>query len=188
MASSCVSPILYITLQALPHAVPNAYSYIQPGINLSTMAYETEHKFLVKDLSFKEMSCRQLEIRQGYLNRNPERTVRVRTIKEFPSGENSAFLTVKGKNFGDTRLEFEYAVPFVDGLEMQGLCEKGILEKTRWIVEYKGNIWEVDEFHGRNEGLVMAEVEAAEDEFKDTIPPFIGEEVTGNPRYYNSML
>lgn len=152
------------------------------------MAYETEHKFLVKDLSFKEMASLRLEIRQGYLNRDPERTVRVRTITEYPSGAFSAFLTVKGKNFGDTRLEFEYAVPFEDASEMQGLCEKGILEKTRWIVEYKGNIWEIDEFHGRNEGLVMAEVEASEDVFRDVIPPFIGEDVTGDPRYYNSML
>lgn len=152
------------------------------------MAFETEHKFLVVDSSFKNMSKRQLEIRQGYLNRNPERTVRIRTIKEQPSETCSAFITVKGKNQGDTRLEFEYPVPFDDACEMLSLCESGILEKVRWIVDYKGLVWEVDEFKGSLSGLVIAEVEAAENEFKEKIPPFAGEDVTGDPRYYNSML
>lgn len=146
------------------------------------MAFEIEHKYLVTDNSFKSMAFEKIEIRQGYLNRQPERTVRVRTKGE------SAFLTVKGKNKGDSRLEFEYEVPYDDALQMLKLCEPGIIEKTRWLVDYKGLTWEVDEYHGSREGLVVAEVEIPESGHSYETPPFVGEDVTGNPDYYNSNL
>lgn len=146
------------------------------------MALEIEHKYLVKDSSYKTLAKTCSIIRQGYLSRVPERTVRVRTINK------SGYITVKGKNSGDTRLEFEYPVPYQDALEMLELCEPGIIDKTRYIVEYEGLKWEIDEYHGSREGLVVAEVEIPHSGFKYSLPPFIGEDVTGDPSYYNSNL
>lgn len=146
------------------------------------MAYEIEHKYLVKDDSFKGMAFEVVEIRQGYLSRLPERTVRVRTFND------KGFLTVKGKNHGDVRLEFEYEVPFEDAKEMLMLCEPGILEKTRYKVKFGALIWEVDEYHGANEGLTVAEVEIPDSGYRYEVPSFVGENVTGDPRYYNSNL
>ncbi len=146
------------------------------------MAFEIEHKYLVKDESYKDMAYTKVEIRQGYLNRLPQRTVRVRTKGD------KGYLTVKGINEGDKRLEFEYEVPFKDALEMLEICEPGIIHKTRWLVDYEGNIWEVDEYHGSHEGMTVAEIEIPDSSYKYTIPPFIGENVTGNPAYYNSNL
>ena len=146
------------------------------------MAYEIEHKYLVKDDSFKEKAFEVVEIRQGYLSRLPERTVRVRTFND------KGFLTVKGKNHGDVRLEFEYEVPFEDAKEMLMLCEPGILEKTRYKVKFGSLIWEVDEYHGANEGLTVAEVEIPDSGYRYEVPSFVGENVTGDPRYYNSNL
>lgn len=146
------------------------------------MAYEIEHKYLVKDDSFKEMAYEVVEIRQGYLNRLPERTVRVRTFND------RGYITVKGKNHGDVRLEFEYEVPLKDAKEMLSLCEPGILDKTRYKVRFGELVWEVDEYHGAKEGLVVAEVEIPESGYKYEVPSFVGENVTGDPRYYNSNL
>lgn len=146
------------------------------------MGVEIEHKYLVNNDSYKAMEHKSLEIRQGYLNRNPERTVRVRTIND------KGFLTVKGKNHGDARKEFEYEVPYGDALEMLSLCEEGVIEKTRHLVEWEGLKWEIDEYHGAREGLTVAEVEIPESGFAYSRPPFVGENVTGNPAYYNSNL
>ncbi|MCH5217114.1 MAG: CYTH domain-containing protein [Muribaculaceae bacterium] len=146
------------------------------------MAKEIERTFLVDDDSFKEMAVITVHILQGYLNRDPERTVRVRILND------SAFLTVKGKTEGCERDEFEYEVPLEDGLEMMKLCSGRILDKTRYIVPYEGYSWEVDEYHGDLEGLVVTEVEMKS--AKDDVPiaPFAGREVTGDPRYFNSQL
>lgn len=146
------------------------------------MAKEIERTFLVDDDSFKEMAVITVHILQGYLNRDPERTVRVRILND------SAFLTVKGKTEGCERDEFEYEVPLEDGLEMMKLCSGRILDKTRYIVPYEGYSWEVDEYHGYLEGLVVTEVEMKS--AKDDVPiaPFAGREVTGDPRYFNSQL
>lgn len=146
------------------------------------MSIEIEHKYLVTDESYKRMAFKALDIRQGYLSRVPERTVRVRTKGE------KGYLTVKGKNEGDSRLEFEYEVPLADAVEMLGLCEKGILEKTRWFVDYEGLTWEIDEYHGAKEGLTVAEVEIPQSGMEYHKPPFIGKNVTGDPAYYNSNL
>lgn len=128
------------------------------------------------------MAQSERHIRQGYLTRRPESTVRIRVA------DGRAWLTVKGKNIGDTRLEFEYEVPYTDGEHMLTLCEGDILDKTRYIVEYHGYIWEVDEFHAARQGLVIAEVELKASTDTPDIPPFVGPEVTGDPRYYNSNL
>lgn len=147
------------------------------------MAKEIERKFLVKNSTFRELSTTATRIKQGYLSRLPEATVRVRIAG------NRAFLTVKGKNHGCVRDEWEYAVPVADAEAMLDRCAQGsVISKTRYIVPDGAYNWEVDEFHGSNEGLVVAEIELLHAEATFNRPDFIGEEVTGNPAYYNSNL
>ena len=146
------------------------------------MAYEIEHKYLVINSTFREMATGKVEIKQGYLNRNPDRTVRVRTMG------TKGFLTVKSRNHGAKRLEFDYEIPLYDAEEILKLSEPGIVEKTRWIVPFDGLLWEVDEFHGSQNGVIVAEVEIPEDDHIYEKPPFIGQDITGNPDYYNSNL
>lgn len=146
------------------------------------MAVEIEHKYLVTDNSYKAMAFEKLEIVQGYLNRNIDRTVRIRTVND------KGFLTVKGKTIGDIRPEFEYEIPFLDAKEILKLAEPGIIEKTRYLVNYEGQIWEVDEFHGQLKGVTIAEIEIEESGASYHKPPFIGIEITGDPKYYNSIL
>lgn len=146
------------------------------------MAIEIEHKYLCKDNSFKRMSHYSVRMRQGYLSRDKQHVVRVRTRGE------DGYLTVKGVNDGDARLEFEYKIPIEDARRMLELCEGKVIDKTRYLVSYEGFEWEVDEFHGEHEGLVTAEIELPESHRNYALPPFVGEEVTGNPDYYNSNL
>ena len=146
------------------------------------MAFEIEHKYLVINDSFKSMATGKVEIRQGYLNRNPDRTVRVRTMGD------KGFLTVKSRNHGAKRLEFEYEIPGHDAVEILKLAEPGIVEKTRWLVPFEGLLWEVDEFHGSQNGVIVAEVEIPDDGINYQKPSFIGEDITGDPAYYNSNL
>ena len=146
------------------------------------MAFEIEHKYLVINDLFKTMATGKVDVRQGYLNRNPDRTVRVRTM-----GTNG-FLTVKSRNHGAKRLEFEYEIPYKDAQEILKLAEAGIVEKTRYFVPFGGLIWEVDEFHGSQSGVVVAEVEIPDDGITYEKPPFIGEDITGDPAYYNSNM
>lgn len=146
------------------------------------MALEIEHKYLVTNKLYKEMAFKCVEIRQGYLNRMPERTVRVRTRDE------QGFITVKGKNKGEVRHEFEYEIPYKDAYAMLKMCESPILEKSRYLVNYDGLTWEIDEYHGARSGLVVAEIELPSEGYEYKKPPFAGENVTGNPAYYNSNL
>lgn len=147
------------------------------------MGVEIERKFLVKDDSFKTYASEVSEIRQGYLNREPERVVRIRIRG------NRGYLTVKGRNIGASRLEFEYEIPLKDAEEMLSLCVPPILSKSRYIVVGEDGLrWEIDEFHGHREGLVLAEVELNSADQPVILPSFISEEVTGDPRYFNSNL
>lgn len=146
------------------------------------MAKEIERTFLVKNYSFKEMATDTIVILQGYLNRDPERTVRVRLANE------RGFLTVKGKNHGCSRNEFEYEIPLDDARQILSLCTGRILDKTRYVVPFEGHIWEVDEYNGDLRGLIVTEVELEREDEEVEIPPFAGKEVTGDPRYYNSQL
>ena len=147
------------------------------------MPKEIEHKYLVINNSFKEYATKSVAICQGYLSKDKECTVRVRTANDL------AFITVKGKNIGDTRLEFEYPIPFDEASALlKQICITPIIEKTRYIVEYNGNTWEIDEFKGALEGLILAEIEIPSSEYKYDIPPFIGKNVTNDVRYYNSNL
>lgn len=146
------------------------------------MAKEIERTFLVVDDSYKDKAINVIHILQGYLNRDPERTVRVRIADEM------AYLTIKGKNIGNVREEFEYEIPLQDGHQILRLCSGRILDKTRYLVPFRNHIWEVDEYHGDLEGLVVTEIELNHPDEKIAIPGFAGEEVSGDPRYYNSQL
>lgn len=146
------------------------------------MSKEIERKFLVIDNEYKSMACSEYKITQGYLSDNPDSTVRVR-IKD-----NNAFLTVKSKNIGAVRNEWEYEVPKAEAEEMILKCKLKCLEKTRYIVPFDGHKWEVDEFHGLLSGLVIAEIELNEINEDFYYPPFIGKEITLDPAYYNSSL
>lgn len=146
------------------------------------MATEIEHKFLVVNDSYQAMAVSSVEIEQGYLNREPDCTVRVR-VKD-----GHGYITVKGKNAGDARLEFEYEIPLADARAMLGLCISPVISKRRWIVPYEGHTWEVDEFHGSLSPLIVAEIELPSSDTRYILPPFVGENVTGDPSYYNSNL
>lgn len=146
------------------------------------MALEIEHKYLVKNNSYRESAATSFQISQGYLSRDPERTVRVR-IKG-----DKGFLTIKGINSGSSRLEFEYEISQEDARQMLALCEPPILEKIRFIVPFEGHVWEVDEFYGHRKGLVTAEIELHSEDETYVKPDFVGEDVTGDPAYYNSNM
>ncbi len=146
------------------------------------MGLEIEKKFLKKNDNWKQFVSEEKEITQGYLNANPNRTVRVRIAGK------RGFLTIKSKSKGSVRSEFEYEIPIEDATELIELCEKPILSKTRFIVKFENHTWEIDVFEKENKGLVVAEIELSkEDEFFLT-PDWIGKEVTEETKYYNSQL
>ena len=147
------------------------------------MAKEIERKYLVKDASYRESAISKRHIIQAYLNRDPKATVRVRIA------DDKAYLTIKGKNEGAVRDEWEYLIPTSDARAMIERCATGrIIYKTRYIVPFGGYTWEVDEFSGELAGLTVAEIELPAEDTKFSLPSFIGDEVTGDPRYYNSSL
>ena len=145
---------------------------------------EIERKFLVKSEEFKTISFAKNEISQGYLNSNPERTVRVR-IKG-----NQGYLTIKGKGneTGMSRLEWEKEIPIDEAKMLLNLCESGVISKVRYEVKFGNHVYEVDEFFGENEGLILAEIELQSEEEVFEKPNWLGEEVTNNEKYYNSYL
>ncbi|MFD1141092.1 CYTH domain-containing protein [Larkinella insperata] len=146
------------------------------------MGVEIERKFLVNGTDWK-IEAKGLFYQQGYLNSDPERTVRIRRA------EDKGYITIKGKSAGASRLEYEYEIALHDALELLNhLCEKPIIEKTRYRIAYDGLVWEVDEFHGENAGLVVAEVELLDEQQEVTLPPWVGLEVTTDAKYYNSNL
>lgn len=148
------------------------------------MALEIERKFLVLDDSYKKEAFNHSHIQQGYICSERGRTVRVRIR------DDHAYITIKGPSMdgGLSRYEFEQEIPLEDGKRLMDLCEPGIIDKVRWLVKSGDHIFEVDEFFGTNEGLVMAEVELSSVDENVKKPDFIGKEVTGDRRYYNSQL
>jgi adenylate cyclase len=148
-----------------------------------TMNLEIEHKYLVrKDLWYSIHKPPGTDLRQGYLLAEPEKTVRIRTTP------TSAFITIKGPSKEASRAEYEYPIPVSDAEELLRLCSIPLIEKVRYVVEYEGKKWEVDEFFGNNEGLVLAEIELKFPEEQYKKPAWVGEEVTSDHRYYNSYL
>jgi len=148
------------------------------------MALEIERKFLVKG-DFKELITDSKRITQGYFSSVPERSVRIRIIA------TRAFLTIKGvgNESGMSRYEWEREIDVSEAHELLKLCEPGIIDKTRFTIkEESGLIFEIDEFHGDNEGLIIAEIELPSEDHPFNKPDWLGDEVTGDDRYYNVML
>ena len=147
------------------------------------MAQEIERKFLVKG-DFKREAFKATRITQGYLCSVPERTVRVRVKGE------KGFITIKGigNESGASRFEWEKEIPVAEVRDLLKICEPGIIDKTRYLVKAGEFTFEVDEFYGENEGLTVAEVELPDENAAFEHPSWLGEEVSGDKRYYNSML
>ena len=147
------------------------------------MAQEIERKFLVKG-DFKPFVQKETRIIQGYLSSVPERTVRVRTKGE------KGFLTIKGigNESGASRYEWESEISNEDAKNLLAICEPGVIDKTRYLVEVGKHTYEVDEFYGENDGLTVAEIELNSEDEAFEKPEWLGEEVTGDVKYYNSML
>lgn len=147
------------------------------------MAQEIERKFLVTG-EYKSLAFKQSWVVQGYISSAHGRTVRVRIQ------DRKGYLTIKGASnaSGTTRYEWEKELPMDEAEELMKLCEPGIIDKTRYLVRSGEHVFEVDEFYGENEGLVVAEVELTSEDEAFVKPDFIGREVTGDVRYYNSQL
>ena len=146
------------------------------------MPKEIERKFLVVDDSWRK-NAEGTVFRQGFLSTDKERVVRIRVAGSI------GFITIKGIAQGVTRTEYEYEIPLHDAETMLNeLCIRPFIEKTRFRIEYEGLVWEVDEFHGDNQGLIVAEVELQSEDQKFALPPWAGDEVSDNPKYFNSNL
>lgn len=144
------------------------------------MGIEIERKFLVTGESWRTGGG--MRVTQGYLNRDKQRTVRVRVVGI------QAWLTIKGISTGATRSEFEYPIPVSDAQALLALCDGPLIDKTRYTLNHAGHVWEVDEFFGDNAGLVVAEIELASEEQPFERPDWLGDEVTHDARYFNSAL
>jgi adenylate cyclase len=147
------------------------------------MAVEIERKFMIhQDLWYALLKPEGNSIVQAYLVNEPEKVIRIRV------DDSQGFITIKGPVQNLTRLEFEYPIPLKEALEIIGHFSKKRIEKMRYKIEFKGHIWEIDEFFGENEGLILAEIELKKEEETFEKPSWIGEEVTSDFRYYNSYL
>lgn len=148
------------------------------------MSVEIERKYLIKNDKWKKHVREDQHIAQGYI-KTADATVRIRCYKD----DRTAEITVKGKRKGISRLEFEYEIPYADAREMQEkLCQKRLVEKTRHLIEYQGMLWELDEFHGDNEGLFVAEIELIDENQQFELPNWVGEDVSYDSKYRNSRL
>jgi adenylate cyclase len=145
------------------------------------MGTEIERKFLVVGDDWRA-GASGIGYVQGYLSRDIARIVRVRQAGP------SAYLTIKGIVEGASRPEFEYSIPLSDAQQLMNLCLRPLVEKTRYVIKFGGKRWEVDEFRGDNGGLVLAEIELSREDEPIEIPPWVGGEVSGDPRYFNSYL
>ena len=145
---------------------------------------EIERKFLVKGAAYREQAKASYEMIQAFLSTDPDRTVRIRKIGE------QGWITIKGRTRagGTTRREWEYSIPGAEAAGLLEICLPGAIHKTRYTVHVKDHVFEVDEFHGENEGLILAEVELRTEDEVFERPSWLGREVTGLPEYYNSQL
>ena len=144
------------------------------------MGIEIERKFLVVGDDWRAAPA--IAVAQGYLNRDKQRTVRVRVVQQ------QAWLTIKGANAGAVRAEFEYPIPVADARQLLSLCDGPLVRKLRRKVEHAGHTWEIDEFQGDNAGLVVAEIELPAEDAAFERPDWLGAEVTHDPRYFNANL
>ena len=145
------------------------------------MGMEIERKFLV-DQKIWQPGEQGISVRQGYLAGEGPLLVRIR------QQDRKAFLTLKGRATGISRLEFEYEIPMVDAVGLLRLCQQPLVEKVRYVEEFEGHTWEIDRFFGSNEGLMIAEIELTSEDESFARPAWLGREVSGDSRYYNSNL
>jgi len=146
------------------------------------MGVEIERKFLLNGDDWRDLAPK-IRYRQGYISSNKKRTVRVRSC------DHRGFLTIKGLSVGASRLEFEYEIPLTDAeVMLDELCEKPLIDKYRTTIHLGPFTWEVDEFLGENSGLIIAEIELEYEDQSFAKPAWVGKEVTGDPRYFNSSL
>ena len=145
---------------------------------------EIERKFLVVSHEYRQAAHEQRQIIQGFLNTDPQRTVRVRIY------DSKAYITIKGisNNSGTSRMEWEFEIDTGKARELMELSAEPLIEKKRYLIRVGDHLYEVDEFEGSNEGLVIAELELDHEDEEFPKPPWLGEEVTGNPKYYNAQL
>ncbi len=146
------------------------------------MKVEIERKFLVKNQDWKRLIVEKHSIQQGYLNTDKSCNVRVRIMN------NLAFITIKGKRINTARPEFEYEIPLNDAESILKLSKNSIIKKTRYTVNHKGQIWEIDQFEGDNQGLVIAEIELKQKDEAISLPNWIGTEISNDDRFYNLSL
>lgn len=146
------------------------------------MALEIERKFLVNNDSFISLASSSIQITQGYLSRDSDCVIRIRIT------DTQAVITIKGRNDGIIRSEFEYSIPMEDALELINLCKGTIIRKTRYFVPFSGFTWEVDRFQSPQPGLTIAEIELPKTDTSFPLPPFVGKEVSDDPSYFNSNL
>lgn len=146
------------------------------------MGREIERKFLVDEARWREVQPQGSDYRQGYIVNTKAKTVRVRIAGR------QGYLTIKGATEGATRTEFEYEIPLEDARQLLQFCEGSVIEKTRYKIEVDQMLWEVDQFSGENEGLIVAELELASEEQPFRKPDWVAEEITDDPRYYNANL
>src|SRR5215217_7340189 len=132
------------------------------------MGQETERRFLIRSQAWRQLADGGVDYRQGYLSTDAKRNVRIRL------GDKEARITIKGEANGNTRPEFEYPIPLQDAEDLENLCVKLILEKTRYTLKHDGLTWEIDEYKGENTGLIVAEVETGSEEPIRDIPPWVG--------------
>ena len=165
-----------------PGLVQGKLTPVTPHAQLSPVKAEIERKFLVARTDWK-VGRQGRRLRQGYLASDEQRQVRVRTAGE------QAWLTIKGRPQGATRLEFEYPIPLAHAERLlEELCQRPIIDKTRYEVLLGSHTWEIDEYHGANAGLVVAEIELEAEDAAFTLPDWAGREVTTDPRYANASL
>jgi len=146
------------------------------------MGVEIEYKFLIDKNKLPTLK-NGYTIKQGYIQTADQTTVRIRVR------DKEAFLTIKGKSQGASRLEFEYPIPLSDAEEMlTNLCHSSLIEKTRYLIEHEGHTWEVDVFEGTNKGLIIAEIELNSEDEDFSLPGWVAENVTDDVRYFNSNL
>lgn len=145
------------------------------------MATEIERKFLLRDTGFLKNLAGE-RICQGYLSDAVDATVRVRVVGD------QGFLTIKGRSQGISRSEFEYPIPVADAEQLLAMCSAGRIDKIRYRIPHASHLWEVDVFSGANQGLVVAEIELASEDEPFSRPDWLGEEVSHDPRYFNSQL
>lgn len=146
------------------------------------MGTEIERKFLLANDTWRGLATGKRYC-QGYINSGTQGTVRIRTVEE------NGFLTIKGPTRGLVRAEYEYLIPVSDAREMlANLCNRPLIEKIRYTIDFYGSIWEIDEFQKENDGLYIAEIELEHPQQQFVIPPWVGREVSDDPRYRNSCL